>query len=155
MDDSIYVAEQKVRALLHLHRAVEVVPNLYCWPWVKWNLQMFGLTMLLSMLGISPYAYIITQEIKRRPWSSTWMYPMLRVAGSALVVTMIQLILQFRLLVIVHRRLTFHAVNHLFKKENRAPPTFWNPSMRSEECLRKLQDRVNGLWRLFFRYALC
>jgi hypothetical protein len=117
-NDSIYVAEQNIRSLLRQHRVMEVVPNLYSWPWVSWNLKMFAATMLLSVLGITPYAYIIVHNIGPRQFSSTWMYPLLRVVGSALAAVMIQLIIQFRLMTIVHRHLTFHAVNHLFKQEH-------------------------------------
>jgi hypothetical protein len=46
---------------------------------------------------------------------------------------------------IVHRRLTFHAVNHLFKQEHRGPPTWWNPSLRSEDCLSNLRADIRGM----------
>jgi hypothetical protein len=144
-DDSIYVAEQNIRSLLRQHRVTEVVPNLYSWPWVSWNLKMFAATMLLSVLGITPYAYIIARNIGPRQFSSTWMYPLLRVVGSALAAVMIQLIIQFRLMTIVHRRLTFHAVNHLFKQEHRGPPTWWNPGLRSEDCLSNLRADIRGM----------
>ncbi|KAJ7681454.1 hypothetical protein B0H14DRAFT_2655317 [Mycena olivaceomarginata] len=75
---------------------------------------------------------------------------MLRVLGSALAAAMIQLIIQFRLMTIVHRRLTFHAVNHLFKQERRGPPTWWNPGLRSEDCLSKLKADI----RVGFQIAL-
>ncbi|KAJ7928177.1 hypothetical protein B0H13DRAFT_1007208, partial [Mycena leptocephala] len=143
-DDSIYVAEENVRSMLRQHRVIEVIPNLYSWPWVLWNLKMFASTMILSALGISPYVYIIIRDIDPRPFSSTWLYPVLRVCGSALAAAMIQLIIQFRLMTIVHRRLTFHAVNHIFKQEHRAPPIWWNPALRSEDCLSKLKADIDG-----------
>ncbi|KAJ7920793.1 hypothetical protein B0H13DRAFT_172637 [Mycena leptocephala] len=94
-------------------------------------------------LGILPYVYILIKDIAHHPFSSTWMYPVLRVLGSAVAAIMIQLIIQFRLMTIVHRRLSFHAVNHLFKTEDRAPPTWWNPAQRAEDCLSKLRADIS------------
>lgn len=100
-DDSISVAEQKVRTILEGRRPIEVVPNLYSKAWMWWNFQMLGWTITLSGLGLLPYVYIITHDIGHRPFSLTWMYPLFRVAGSALTATMIQLVIQLRILTIV------------------------------------------------------
>jgi hypothetical protein len=143
-DDSIYVAEQNIRSILRQHRVTEVTPNICSWPWLRWNLQMIASTIGLGSLGILPYVYILIKDIAHHPFSSTWMYPVLRVLGSAVAAIMIQLIIQFRLMTIIHRRLSFHAVNHLFKMENREPPTWWNPAQRAEDCLLRLRADISS-----------
>ncbi|KAJ6503570.1 hypothetical protein C8R45DRAFT_1070239 [Mycena sanguinolenta] len=105
---------------------------------------MCGFTVLLSGLGLLPYAYILVRDISTRSFSSTWMYPMLRVFGSAIAITTIQLIIQLRILAVVHHTLTVHVASHLFKKERRMPPAFWDANMRSPDCLRKVQDDIKN-----------
>ena len=138
-----------MRAILDERRPVSVHANLYSKTWLSWNFRMLAWTITLSGLGLFPYAYIIVHDISDRTFFSTWMYPMLRVLGSALSVTMIQLTIQLRIFGIIRHCLAVHAVSTLFKEEGRAPPLFWAIDMRSQDCLRKLRVDINSklcLW---------
>ncbi|KAJ6597802.1 hypothetical protein DFH09DRAFT_972376 [Mycena vulgaris] len=144
-DESIYVAEAQMRSILNRYQTLDVELNLLCWPWLRWNLLMLLFGIAFSSLGLLPYVYIIRLNFSRRPFSESWMYPMLRVYGCVLAATMIQLVVQLRLLLIVHGRLRFHALNSWFQEKGRVPPVSWNADTRSEECLLKLNNDIKDL----------
>ncbi|KAJ7707861.1 hypothetical protein B0H14DRAFT_3643449 [Mycena olivaceomarginata] len=137
---SICVAEQRMRAILDQRRIIEVAPNLRVEPWLRWNFQMIAWTVLLSGLALLPYTYIIIHDTVDRTFSATWMYPLLRVAGSVLAITAIQLIIQFRILAIVRDCSTVYVADHLFQGEI---PNAWDPSLRARDCLRAVRDHVD------------
>jgi hypothetical protein len=135
-DDSFYVAEDRLRVVLGRDCGVGVGVNTNSAPWLWWNIRMVSLTFCLSAFGLLPFVHIITRDVSDRSFRSTWMYPILRVVGSALTGTMVQLILQLRILAILHCRLRFMSINdHLRNDVGRIPPECWHPDLRSEDCL--------------------
>ncbi|KAJ7679260.1 hypothetical protein DFH06DRAFT_1078727 [Mycena polygramma] len=137
-DDSVYIAEAKLRTILD--QCTVKRSRLYLsWRWLRWNLLMFGSTAGLGALGFTPYVYIILRDTSHRPLSSTWMYPLLRILGSGLTATMIQVILQFRIMIIAHNRIEFSVFHDFFKTMKRTLPQYWDPNVRSEKCLRHLR----------------
>ncbi|KAF7333384.1 hypothetical protein MVEN_02354100 [Mycena venus] len=140
--DSVYVAENKIRTILYRYEGVDIDVDLFCWPWLRWNLLMVLFGIGFGSLGLLPYLYIIRVDFRDRTFAQSWLFPVLRVYGSVLVATMIQLIIQLRILFVVHSRLKFHAVNCWFQEHRRVPPAFWNPEMRSEDCLLRLAKDI-------------
>jgi len=138
MDDSIYVAEDNLRSILHRYSTISVTLNLRCWAWVRWNLLLSLFTIGFGSIGLTPYIHIINSDLGPRPFSQTWLYPMLRVYGCVLIAIMVQLVTQLRILVVVHNRLRFHALNSWFQENGRVPPVSWNTETRAEESLAKL-----------------
>lgn len=141
-DDSIYVAEENIRSILQRCPSVGVELNLGCWSWIRWNLLLSLSTFMFGSVGLTPFIYVIKVDLGHRPFSQSWLYPMLRVYGCALVTIMIQLVIQLRVLVVVHNRLRFHAMNSWFQRHGRVPPVFWNTESRAEESLAKLMSDI-------------
>lgn len=141
-DDSIYVAEDNIRSILQRYSAINVSLNLCCWPWIQWNLLLSLSTIGFGSIGLTPYIYLIKFDLGHPPFSRGWLYPMLRVYGCVLITVMIQLVTQLRVLVIVHNRLRFHAINSWFQQNGRVPPVSWNTEMRAEESLANLASHL-------------
>uniref|UniRef100_A0A8H8CK45 Peptidase C14 caspase domain-containing protein n=1 Tax=Psilocybe cubensis TaxID=181762 RepID=A0A8H8CK45_PSICU len=134
-NDSICVAENDIRSILQYYPSIEVRVNILCWRWIRWNLLLSFCTVLLGSLGLLSFVDIIKSDIARRPFSQNWMYPVLRVYGSVVVSIVIQLVIQLRILVVVHDRIRFHAMNIWFQRNGRLPPHTWNPESRAAESL--------------------
>ncbi|KAJ7439788.1 hypothetical protein FB451DRAFT_1301492 [Mycena latifolia] len=132
----------QIRSILHRYQTLDVDLNLLCWPWLRWNLLMLFFGIVFGSFGLLPYVYIIRIDFSDRTFSENWLYPMLRVYGGVLAATMIQLIVQLRLLFVLHSRLRFHALNSWFQDQGRVPPVSWNADMRSERCLAQLTDDI-------------
>lgn len=145
-NESIYVAENRIRNILHQYRAGDVSINFFSWPWIRWNLAMALFTALFSSLGFLPYIRIVTHNIRDRSFVSTWMYPMLRVIGSSLAATMVQSVAQLRILCIIHSRVRFMAISQFLEENGKLTPTFWNANARSEECLLRLRADMESMF---------
>lgn len=142
-DDSVLVAEQKIRAILRRRPPAGVVLKPYSAAWTMWYAMMLNLTMTFSGIGIVPYVYIIVHDLRHRPFSSTWIYSLLRVFGSALAVTAMQFAIQFRILAVVRDRSVVEVATHLFKKEGRPALWFRDSAIRAHESLQKLRDHID------------
>ncbi|KAJ7922641.1 hypothetical protein B0H13DRAFT_1982751 [Mycena leptocephala] len=142
--DSIYVAEAQMRPILHryLNQPLDVAINLLSWPWLRWNILMFAFGIGFGSLGLLPYVYIIQLDFRSRPISESWLYPVLRVYGCVVTATMIQLIVQLRILSIVNSQIRVHVLRSWFQEQGRVPPVFWNIDIRSEECLLRFADDI-------------
>ncbi|KAF7367952.1 hypothetical protein MSAN_00860400 [Mycena sanguinolenta] len=141
-DNSVYVAEADIRANLHHLKVFGTELNLLSRPWLWWNLQMLLFSIGFGSLGLLPYFYIIRFELGDRSVFQSWLYPVLRIVGSVVTTTMIQLIVQLRILVIVFSRLQFQKLNSSFRGTNSLPPVFWDVDTRSEECLSRLRHDI-------------
>ncbi|KAF7367951.1 hypothetical protein MSAN_00860300 [Mycena sanguinolenta] len=146
-DDSIYVAEAEISTNLHSYKELGTELNLSR-PWLWWNLQMLLFSIGFGSLGLLPYFYIIRFELGDRSFFQSWLYPVLRIAGSVIATTMIQLIVQLRISVIVFSRLQFQKLSSLFGDKNCLLPVFWDVDTRSEECLSRLRLYVARLAEL-------
>lgn len=145
LTDSIYVAEDRLRIALN-QTSGGVSVNRFSRHWLSWNATMVISTLLLSGFGLLPYVHLIVRDTPERVFRSTWMYPILRVLGSAVTGIMIQLVLQLRILVILHNRLRFMAINDCIRNGGKIPPEFWNPDIRSEVCLSMLKTHRRSKW---------
>ncbi|KAJ7185015.1 hypothetical protein C8R46DRAFT_882437 [Mycena filopes] len=67
----------------------------------RWNCWLALSTLLLSGLGLLPYISIITNSGPHASSLPDWVYPLMRVIGSALSVVLVQLIIQIRIQEIV------------------------------------------------------
>ncbi|KAF7326550.1 hypothetical protein MVEN_02608200 [Mycena venus] len=141
-DDSIYVAEAQLRSILQRYQTIDVDVDLLSWPWIQWNLLVLLFGIAFGSMGLLPYVYIIRLNFSDRPFRETWMYPVLRIFGCVLVTTMIQLVVQLRILFIVQSRLRFHALSSWFREHGKVPPVSWNGDARSEDCLSRLAEDI-------------
>jgi hypothetical protein len=144
-DDSIYVAENRIRNILHQYRAGDVKINLSSWPWIRWNLAMVFFTTVFSGLGFLPYIHIIIHDVENRSFVSTWMYPMLRAIGCSMSAIMVQCVVQLRILYIIHSRVRFMAISRFLEESGKLAPGFWNADVRSEECLLLLKADMKSM----------
>jgi len=144
-NESIYVAENRIRNILHQYIAGDVNINLFSWPWLRWNLVMTLFTILFSALGFLPYIHIITHDVANRSFVSTWMYPMLRVIGCSMTAIMVQIVVQLRILYIIHNRVRFMAISQFLQESGKLAPRFWNADARSEECLLLLKADMRSM----------
>lgn len=144
-DESVYVAENRIRNILHQYKAGDVKVNLFSWPWLRWNLGMVLFTTLFSAPGFLPYNYIITHDIARPSFVSTWMYPMLRIIGCSIAAIMVQALVQLRILYIIHSRIRFMAISRFLEENGKLAPRFWNADARSEECLFLLKTDMKSM----------
>jgi hypothetical protein len=77
---------------------------------LRWNIQMAGLTALLSALGIAPYLHLLLRGQSTLARSVQWVLPVMRVLGGFLVATTVQLVIQSRIVTIVKTRLLIKAL---------------------------------------------
>ena len=53
-NESIYIAESRIRDILHQFHPTDVAVNLSSWSWLRWNLAMALFTGLFGSLGLIP-----------------------------------------------------------------------------------------------------
>ncbi|TEB37209.1 hypothetical protein FA13DRAFT_891195 [Coprinellus micaceus] len=136
---------QKTASALFLPKKTvqEVVINAFSPDVVWWNLRLVGATILLGSLGITPYIYLILYTIPEKPFQETWLFPILRIAGSAIVAVDIQLLFQLRILEETYYRLRFLAADHYIKDTGKSLPVFWDPNRRSKSVFTALRRHFN------------
>ncbi|KAJ2936349.1 hypothetical protein H1R20_g743, partial [Candolleomyces eurysporus] len=139
---NLYKAEDKLQKIL----ANKHIRSVTVKPWSKdiilWNVRMICATALLGSLGLLPYVFLITQTLPDRSFQSTWIYPILRIAGCSMVVITIQLIFQLRLLDELYCRIRFMATDRYMTRNLMPIPVFWDPGKRSKNVLKKLLDET-------------
>lgn len=111
----------------------------------QWNLYMLLTSLLVIVLSFSPYVYFI--ELSRKePLVLRWIFPIARSFGSLLTATMIQLVIQTRILQIVKYRLVFMTVQTEVKQNQPTillPPS-WSPQNPSEKALYDLERQLRS-----------
>lgn len=92
---------------LHIDNAAGLSVRMDCF---RWNTQMFALTAALCVVGVTPYVHLNIRGNSTLPASTRWAFPVIRVFGGFLTATMIQLVIQSRLLSLLNKRLFFMAL---------------------------------------------
>ena len=103
-----YIIEKRIDELIEelkvdKNRIIRVSPNLKS---ATWNIRMMAMTVLLCAFSTTPYIYINmvanTLELKR---GTIWVFPILRSTGGFITTTLIQLLIQRRIITLSHRYL--------------------------------------------------
>lgn len=136
---NLYVAEDKLRCILSKKRIRSVEINLLSKDLVVWNVRLIAWTILLSSFGLIPYIYPIYRSLPEEPFETTWVYPLMRIAGCDIIAVTIQLLFQIRILDETYCRIRFHAMDSYFKDHGQSLPPFWDPNERARDILSKLR----------------
>ncbi len=140
-----HLAETRLHAMLgdlHIEDARTLKLTSNCG---SWNFYMFLSTAFFCFLALTPYIHLNIQASKEHaklPVSIRWLLPSFRVFGGFLTATMIQIVIQRRLVTIIKSRLIFMALDRQVKdiKLDRHPEVLWHPGAASEACLWSLQQ---------------
>ncbi|KAF6763292.1 caspase domain-containing protein [Ephemerocybe angulata] len=135
----LYVAEDKLRSILAKKRIRSVKINLLSKDLLLWNFRLIAWTTFLSAFGLTPYIYLIVRFLPDKPFWTTWLYPILRIAGCDLVAISIQFIYQLRILEETYCRIRFLATDNCFKDHGKSLPAFWDSNERSKDVLSQLR----------------
>ena len=76
-----------------------------------WNINMTLATAVSCIVSITPYIHLNLHDPNTLNHFVRWAFPAIRAIGGFLTATMIQLVIQNRLLVIVRKRLIFNGLN--------------------------------------------
>ncbi|TEB15823.1 hypothetical protein FA13DRAFT_821115 [Coprinellus micaceus] len=82
----LYKAEDKLRTILSKKKVTEVKVNLWSWDFWRWNIRLALFTTLMCSIGFLPYIFLILFFLSERSFHTTWIFPILRLFGSGLVV---------------------------------------------------------------------
>src|SRR6202158_4788862 len=73
-----------------------------------WNIKMFLATAVSCIISITPYIHLNLHDPNTLSHFVRWAFPVIRAMGGFLTATMIQLVIQNRLLAIMRKRLLFN-----------------------------------------------
>ncbi|PPQ82223.1 hypothetical protein CVT25_008078 [Psilocybe cyanescens] len=143
-----FLAESRLEVMLK-DENIENVEDLTV-SWDKgnplWNLKLILFTFLSAPLALTPYLYIIlrSQNSGDPLFLAGWGFPIIRVAGCALCVIVVQVLIQIRVLVIIRMRLLFISMDRIIKDEginleSKPYNLLWNSHTTSETCLWDLE----------------
>ncbi|KAF5338502.1 hypothetical protein D9611_013272 [Ephemerocybe angulata] len=139
-DRHLYVAEDKLRSILGRKKIRSVKINLLSRDLLRWNFKLIAWTAFLGAFGLTPYIYLIVHFLPSKPFRTTWLYPILRIAGCNLVTVSIQLIFQLRVLEETYCRIRFIAYDNHFKGLGISLPEFWDSNERSKTVLSQFRS---------------
>ncbi|KAJ7461219.1 hypothetical protein FB451DRAFT_490690 [Mycena latifolia] len=150
LDGDRYEAETRLLKLLKKHY-IRSAQNLslerpavpfHLIPLRPWNLWLLMASLLVACLGVTPYLHFSIRHHTSFP-ALTLFFPFSRVIGGLLCVFPGQLILQYRIEMILKQRILFKGFNDLLKEQNLKIPTHlidpWDESVASEKCLSSLR----------------
>lgn len=155
-----FLAESRLEAMLadeHIENVEDLTVS-----WGKgiswWNSMLVLFTLVIAATGLIPYISLIrhSDHPNGEPlFPSGWGFPICRVLGSALCVTVAQFVIQLRILVLLKTRLLFTTVDRLAKEadidvelqingkfERRAGKELkqmWSSDLASEKCIWALE----------------
>lgn len=136
----LYKAEDKLRSVLNKKKVWEVEVNLGSRDFWSWNIRLALATMFLCTLGLLPYILVIQLCIEKPTFVTTWIFPILRLFGSGLVVVNLQFLFQLRLIEETYHRLRFIAADNYLKHIGKSIPANWDPNRRSKKVFDELQS---------------
>ncbi|TEB37218.1 hypothetical protein FA13DRAFT_892108 [Coprinellus micaceus] len=135
----LYKAEDKLRIILSKKKVTEVKVNLWSRDFWWWNICLALSTALMCIIGFLPYIFLIRIFLAERSFHTTWIFPILRLFGSGLVVVNTQFLFQLRLIEETYYRLRFIAADTYLKDIGKTIPTSWDPNERSKKVFSELQ----------------
>jgi hypothetical protein len=140
-----HLAETRLQSMLgDLHiedaRTLKLTTNVS-----SWNLYMFLSTAFTCILALAPYIHLNLKPTKASvnlPLAVRWLLPSLRALGGFLTATMIQIVIQRRLVTIIRSRLIFMALDRQVKDAglDRDRDLLWEQGAASEACIWSLQQ---------------
>lgn len=139
----LYLGEDRLRAILSKKKVRSVDVNLQSPDLLAWNARLLTWTAFLSIFGILPYIPLFIYSLPDKPFRETWLYPILRISGSAIVAISIQLLFQLRLLEEVYYRLRFLAADTYLKDAGVSLPPFWDHNQRSKDTFADLERWIS------------
>ncbi|KAF7347047.1 hypothetical protein MVEN_01458500 [Mycena venus] len=149
-DSDRFLAETRLLKLLDRHYirsaqhiSVErpaFIPRLI--PLRPWNFSLLIASLFVAFLGVLPYLHFSIRHHTSFPALAIF-FPICRVVGGLLCVFPAQLLLQYRIQMIMKQRLLFKAINDLAYEHNTKIPVqhlLWDDTHSSEACLSSLVD---------------
>ncbi|KAJ2927422.1 hypothetical protein H1R20_g9675, partial [Candolleomyces eurysporus] len=136
----LYNAEDKLQRILSKKHIRSVKVDSLSRDILLWNIRLICVTVFLSSFGLLPYVFLITRTLSSRQFHATWLYPIIRIAGSDMVAITIQFIFQLQLLDELYCRLRFMATDRYIKRNRIRIPAFWDSNQRSKRVLRTMSD---------------
>ncbi|KAF7377249.1 hypothetical protein MSAN_00145200 [Mycena sanguinolenta] len=142
-----YEAESRLLVLLHkyylepsAHRiSVEQPPTSARLPNIRpWDLKLLGTSALVACLGAAPYFHFVLHRTSFLALEI--FFPICRVVGGLLCVFPGQLLLQYRIQMLLRQRLLFLGINNLLHDEVSMPYIRWDETYASEVCLSSLKE---------------
>ncbi|KAF9487832.1 hypothetical protein BDN71DRAFT_575024 [Pleurotus eryngii] len=109
----------------------------------NWNLWLLCCSLPVAVASIMPYIYVIRND-HTDPKYARWLYPLARSIGGCLTATMVQFIIQTRLMEIIRNRLVFLRLDAIVKREKIDPPDWWDAKKSSEVVLYKFFTEVSA-----------
>lgn len=140
----LHVAEDRLRTVLAKKKVRFVDVNLLSPDLVWWNICLVLCTAAFSALGLIPYIFLFTSSLPNRPFHETWLPPILRVVGAAIVAVGVQFLFQLRLLDEAYHRLRFLAADAYLKDAGKSLPAFWDPNQRSKHAFAQLRQWLDS-----------
>lgn len=109
-----------------------------------WNLWLLGTSALVACLGATPYLHFTVLHHTSFPALGIF-FPICRVVGGLLCVFPGQLLLQYRIQMILRQRMLFAGINNLLNNEGWRIESLseyiqWDERYASEVCLTSLRD---------------
>ncbi|KAJ7923118.1 ankyrin repeat-containing domain protein [Mycena leptocephala] len=149
-DSDRYLAETRVLQLLDKHyiRSAQDVSVAHPAstprpvPLRPWDLSLLVASLVVACLGALPYVHFSVLHHTPFPALAIF-FPLCRVTGGLLCVFPGQLLLQYRIQMIMKQRLLFKGVNDILKDNNIKIPVqhlLWDDSHSAEACLSSLVD---------------
>ncbi|KAL4258603.1 hypothetical protein AB1N83_012768 [Pleurotus pulmonarius] len=112
-----------------------------------WNLWLLCCSIPVAVASTMPYMYFIRND-HTDPKYARWLYPLMRAIGGCLTATMVQFIIQTRLVEIIRNRLVFLKLDAIVKRDDIDPPDWWDAKYSSEVTLCKLFAKTHRGVRL-------
>ncbi|KAF4584645.1 hypothetical protein EYR40_004633 [Pleurotus pulmonarius] len=121
-----------------------------------WNLRLLCCLLPVAVASTMPYIYFIRND-HTDPKYARWLYPLMRTIGGCLTATMVQFIIQTRLMEIIKNRLVFLRLDTIAKGQggNIDLPEWWDAKKSSEVALCRLfapkspdVPEAEGLWKV-------
>jgi hypothetical protein len=150
----LYTAEDKLQRILSKKNIRSVTVDPRSRDILLWNIRLICVTVFLSSFGLLPYVFLITRTLSNRPFNATWLYPIMRIAGSDMIAISIQFIFQLRLLDELYFRIRFMATDKYMKRNGLRIPAFWDPNQRSKNVLEKMSMHDFGPEKKSFAQSL-
>ncbi|KAF8064863.1 hypothetical protein FPV67DRAFT_158337 [Lyophyllum atratum] len=108
----------------------------------KWNVKMFLLTAVFSIIGLAPYIHLNLDKRHNLPLKTRLVFSITRVVGGFLTATSLQILIERRLVALLKNRLAFRALDAYIAAAKTPLPggVLWDPHQTSELCLRSLEQ---------------
>ncbi|KAF4584640.1 hypothetical protein EYR40_004629 [Pleurotus pulmonarius] len=136
-DGECHVAEKQLTEMLEKLHITDVEKLSVEESRRSWNLWLLCCSLPVAVASTMPYIYFIRHDHTDQKYAR-WLYPLMRSIGGCLTATVVQFIIQTRLLEIIKNRLVFLRLDAIVKQDNIDPPEWWDAKYSSEATLSRL-----------------